>query len=254
MSAGDRAQPAVRQLRGAIEISEALRGGVEIGALLVEESAADAAIESAIALAREKGVPIRKVTAAVIRRMTSTGVASPLLALVGRIPRETLGQVLTRRGSLWLLIEVAYATNAGVAIRTAEGVGADAIAIDAPDFDHAARRSATRASMRADWYMPVFWERATVVLQAARDAGHAIYAVENSGSDAPWEVDLRGPALFIIGGESRGIPATVLAQCDRVLRIPMAGFIPSFNLQIALGVVGVERQRQLSARGRTPPQ
>jgi tRNA G18 (ribose-2'-O)-methylase SpoU len=100
--------------------------------------------------------------------------------------------------------------------------------------------------MRADWYMPVFWSDARDAIQRARSAGYAVYAVENTGDAAPWEVDLSGPVVFAVGGESHGIPEDVLAASDRVLRVPMGGFIPSFNLQIALGVVGVERLRQIS--------
>ena len=82
-------------------------------------------------------------------------------------------------------------------------------------------------------------ERSTLIA-----SGHRIYAIENTGERAPWDVDLTGPALFIIGGEARGIPPPVLAAADAVLRIPMGGFIPSYNLQIPVGVVAAERLRQ----------
>ena len=108
---------------------------------------------------------------------------------------------------------------------------------------------ATRASMRADWYMPVFWSDARDAIARGRVAGHAILSVENSGDTTPWDVDLSGPVLFVVGGEAQGIPQDVLEDSDRVLRVPMGGFIPSFNLQIALGVIGVERLRQIEARG-----
>ncbi len=236
----------VRQIRGAGEIAAALEAGVPIGALLVEEGAKGPEVDAALERARERGVRVRTVSAAVIRRMTSVGEPAPLLALTGRDPDASLDAVLEERGAIWLLQGVAYATNAGVAIRTAEGCGASAIVIDAPHLDHAGRRSATRASMRADWYMPVFWSDARDSIARARAAGYSIFAVENTGDVAPWEVDLTGPALFTVGGETHGIPEDVLAESDVVLRVPMAGFIPSFNLQIAVGVVGVERLRQIS--------
>jgi tRNA G18 (ribose-2'-O)-methylase SpoU len=50
--------------------------------------------------------------------------------------------------------------------------------------------------------------------------------------------------LLVIGGETRGIPAPLLARCDEVLRIPMAGFIPAYNLQAAMAAVAAERLRQ----------
>lgn len=237
---------AVRQIRGAAEISAALDAGEPIGALLVEEGAKGPDVDQTLERARERGVRVRHVSPAVIRRMTSLGEPAALLALTGRDPDASFDDVLEERGAIWLLQGVAYPTNAGVAIRTAEGCGASAIVIDAPHLDHAGRRSATRASMRADWYMPVFWSDARDAIARARAASYSILAVENSGEDAPWEVDLTGPVLFAVGGETHGIPDDVLADADAVLRVPMAGFIPSFNLQIAVGVVGVERLRQIS--------
>ncbi len=239
---------AIRQLRGAAEIDAALDAGQSLGALLVEDAAPEAEVAETLERARACGVPVRRVSTAVIRRMTSSGEPSPLLALRGRDPAASLDAALEREGAVWVLLGVAYPTNAGVAIRTAEGSGADAIVIDAPHFDHAGRRAATRASMRADWYMPVFWSDARDAIARGRKAGKAILSVENSGDTAPWDVDLSGPVLLVVGGEAHGIPQDVLDDSDRVLRVPMGGFIPSFNLQIALGVIGVERLRQIEAR------
>jgi 23S rRNA (guanosine2251-2'-O)-methyltransferase len=102
--------------------------------------------------------------------------------------------------------------------------------------------------MRADWFMPVCWASAREVLDRARDLGHAIVGIEDSGRVAPWEVDLGGAILFVVGGERHGTPHWILERCDVVVRIPMAGFIPSYNLQAAVAVLAAERLRQLGIR------
>ena len=99
--------------------------------------------------------------------------------------------------------------------------------------------------MRADRFMPVFWKPAAEVLGLAREAGRRILALEDVGDAAPWDVDLTGPLLLVVGGERHGIPEAVLAAADGVLRIPMRGFIPSYNLQAAMAGVALERLRQL---------
>lgn len=238
--------PPVRQLRGIAAIAAALDAGRPLGLLLAQHDVEDATLAALVERARAQGVPIRLASASVLRRMTSVGDPAPVLALEGRDPAAPLDGVLALGGALWLLIGVAYPTNAGVAIRTAEGSGASGVVVDAV-WDHVAKRAALRASMRADWYMPVFWEPAGPSIARARAHGHRIVALENTGKRAPWDLDLRAPTLFIVGGESRGIPAEVLAECDEIVRIPMAGFIPSYNLQIAVGVVGTERLRQLAS-------
>jgi RNA methyltransferase, TrmH family len=239
--------PPVHQLRGCAAIAEALDAGRPLGLLLVQHEADDPALAALVERARAQGVPIRVASASVLRRMTSVGEPAPILALEGRDPGAPLDGVLALGGALWLLMGVAYPTNAGVAIRTAEGSGATAVIVDAA-FDHVAKRAALRASMRADWYMPVLWEPAGPSIARARAHGHRIVALENTGKRAPWDLDLCAPSLFIVGGESRGIPDDVLSACDDVVRIPMGGFIPSYNLQIAVGVLATERLRQLESR------
>ena len=59
-----------------------------------------------------------------------------------------------------------------------------------------------------------------------------------------------GRVHFVVGGEARGIPDAILAGCDAVIRIPMPGFVPSYNLQGAVAAVASERLRQLEGNSR----
>ena len=60
----------------------------------------------------------------------------------------------------------------------------------------------------------------------------------------PWDVDLTGDVMLIVGGEHDGVPEAIMEQCDDVVSIPMAGFVPSYNLQAPLAVVALEALRQ----------
>jgi tRNA G18 (ribose-2'-O)-methylase SpoU len=113
-------------------------------------------------------------------------------------------------------------------------------------FSAADRRTALRASMRADRVMPVIWADAGSAIDAARAAGARIVVVEDAGGRAPWQVDLTRPTMLVVGGERDGVPQAVLARADDVVRVSMAGFIPSYNVQAAMAAVAVERLRQLS--------
>ena len=233
----------VQRLAGASSIDAALREGAPISFVLVQVDAKDPAVPSVVARACAAGMPVREVSANVLRRMSQVDPPVEILAWMGREPEADLGQVLAGSGALWLLVGVAYPGNIGMAIRTAEVSGADGIIVDT-QLDHAARRSALRFAMRADWYMPVLWECAETVLAGAAEAGRRIIGVEDVGTQAPWEVDLTGRVLLVVGGETHGIPAAVLERCDCVVRIPTAGFIPSYNLQAAVAAIATERLRQ----------
>jgi TrmH family RNA methyltransferase len=228
-----------RQLAGPEEIEAALAAGEPVRLLLAASDPGDPRVKALCDRARQAGIEVRP-----LWRLGKTDPPSEILALVGRDPRAPMEQVISAGGAAWLLVGIAYPGNTGFAIRTAEVSGADGVFIDS-DFEHEGRREAVRAAMRADRFMPVFWMSALPVVSAARAGGRRVLAIEDVGHRAPWEMALGGPVLFVVGGERHGIPAEVLAKCDDVIRIPMLGFIPSYNLQAAMAAVASERLRQL---------
>ena len=233
------------QLCGPEEIESAFEAGAPVRLILARREPADPRAAAVVERARRAGIAVHEASDASLRRLSKTAPPAEVLALVGPDPGATAEEALAGTGAAWLLVNVAYPGNTGFAIRTAEVSGADCVFVDNA-FDHEARREATRAAMRADRYLPVFWRSAGDVLALARAAGRRIYALEDVGDAAPWDVDLTLPALFVVGGERHGIPDAVLAAADRILRIPMRGFIPSYNLQAAMAGVALERLRQLS--------
>ena len=237
----------VRQIAGARDIDGALQAGVRLGVILVRRVGRSPAVSAVVQRASGIGVRVREVSTEVLRRMSDRHPPAEVLALVGRNPEARLDELLAGAGVVWLLAGVTYPSNAGMAIRTAEVSGADGIVIDT-DFNAAARRFALRISVRSDWYMPVLWHDAKTVLDAAAAAGRQTIGIEHVGTEALWEIDLRGRALLVVGGEAHGIPAAVLSRCERVVRIPMAGFIPSYNVQAAIAATAIERLRQCQSR------
>jgi TrmH family RNA methyltransferase len=237
-----------KKLAGAQAIGAALARGEPLRLIVLDGNAGAEARRALEAPAREAGVPLQTVGTRHFERLRPPGGPGGAVALLGPEKPHTPAEVLARPGPAWLLAGVVYPGNAGMAIRTAEVSGAAGVFVDA-DFDHAQRREATRASMRADRFLPVLWQRSHIVLDAAQAAGRRAIALEDAGTERPWQTDLTGPALFVVGSEHEGIAADVLARCDRVVAIPMAGFIRSYNLQAAVAIVAAERMRQLEAQG-----
>ncbi|HTO55105.1 MAG TPA: TrmH family RNA methyltransferase [Myxococcota bacterium] len=233
----------VRQLAGVPAIERALHAGEDVRLILVADDARSPQLRELVARASDRGIAVRTATRNVLARLSIPRPAEEALALVGRDPAATLEQSLARGGAFWLLVGVAYPGNVGMVIRTAEVSGADAIAIDG-DFDHEAKRAALRASMRADKFMPVLWTAASEVLDRAKSLGHRVLAIDEAGAATHFATDLTGPCVFVVGGENGGIPPAVLARCEQRLRVPMAGFIPCYNLQAAVSAVAIERLRQ----------
>lgn len=238
-------RPVRRQITGGSALASALADDEPVRAVFVAAGAALTVEERrAIECAKERGAVLREIGARAFARLRATPAEERILALTGAAPTASLSEVLAGPGAMWLLVDANYPGNAGFVIRNAEVSGAAGVVIDA-DFDRIARRDAVRSSLRADRLMPVFFDAALPVVEAATAAGRRVVAVEDTGQRAPWEIDLTGPALFVVGGEGSGIPDALLERADEVVRIPMAGFIPSYNLQAAVAAVAAERLRQL---------
>lgn len=233
-----------RVLAGVAAIEAALGAGEDVRVLLVERDDRSEPVARLRALAEARGVELWLGSPGDLRRMSRGPEPSAALAMLGPSPHATLPALMARGGAVWLLAAVSYPSNAGFALRTAEVSGAEGVVLDAR-FNHHARSRVAHVGMGADRMFPVLYESTADALAAARAAGRRVVAIEDSGSKAPWQVDLTGSLLLVIGAERAGISTEVLAGCDQVLRIPMAGFVPSYNLQAAMSIVAGERLRQL---------
>jgi len=235
------------QLFGAGSIGRALDEGRPVRLLLARQGPLSEAASRTLERARAAGIPIRIAGDRELLRLAISREPQELLALVGGDPRASIDDMLEGGGAVWLLVGVTYVGNAGYAIRCAEVSGASGIAIDAR-FSRSAQREACRASMRADRFFPVHFCAAEDLVSRARERGFQVVAIEDVGTSAPWEVDLTGPTLLVVGGEEEGIPESLLHSSDHVVRVPMKGFIPSYNLQAAMAALAGERLRQLHLR------
>ena len=233
------------QLCGTEEVRDAIEKGESISLILAKRDHQNQAVDEIILMAEKSEIRVIEGSENDLWRMArdnSEG-APDILALVGRNPSATFEEVLQSGGLIWMLDGAKYPVNIGFCIRTAEVSGADAVIIDGP-LNNQERSAAKRASMKAHRFIPVFWRKAIESIQLAKQAGFRLIAVEDVGEKTPWEVDLTGNVILIVGGEREGISDEVLSSVDEVIKIPMTGFVPSFNLQAPLSSVAIEAQRQ----------
>jgi len=234
------------QRTGIAEVEAALAAGEPVRRLWLRRGPADEALVRLAAQARERGIPVCEASDADLRRL-SRGEPAPVLALVGRDPEASPEAIFAGPGAKWLLVGAAYPGNVGAALRTIEVAGGAAAFVDA-ELDRAGRKAALRTSMNAERFLPVHWCAANDAVSWARAGGNRVIGIEDVGDRAPWEEDLLAPALLLVGGEDRSLEPALLDRCDVVLRLPMEGFVPCYNLQAAVAAVALERLRQACAR------
>ena len=233
------------QITGLDAVVEALEQGVAIDRVLVDRDHDTAALR---ALCEAAEVPLEEGSTNDLWRMSADG-AQVALALTGRPQSETLEEVMTAGGCVWLFDGVEYSTNLGFAIRTAEVSGADAVLLNVSKT-HEERRTIRRASMRADRFIPVVYTSNDDILEAAKAHGFRIVVAEDVGEKGPWDENLTGDVILVVGAEREGVSDQVLEAADAVVKLPMDGFVPSYNLQVAVSVLAVEALRQRESRGK----
>jgi len=232
---------------GEDEILAAIDNNENITLILVKRDSETTKLQNILEYAESSGIKIIFGSENDLWRMSrdnSQGIPN-VLALVGRNPDSSLQEVFSNGGLVWLLAGAAYPVNIGFCIRTAEVSGASAVIVDA-ELNNPERSAAKRASMKAHRFIPVHWTPGLDAIKMAKKSGFRIIAVEDVGISAPWDVDMTGDIILVVGGEKNGISSEILSESDEIVRIPMSGFVPSFNLQAPLSAVAIEAQRQRS--------
>tara|TARA_B100000085_G_scaffold141987_1_gene129252 strand:- start:4332 stop:4991 length:660 start_codon:yes stop_codon:yes gene_type:complete len=214
--------------------------------LLVLRDVMNAEVDELTELALQRDIPVKKSSESDIWRMsksTENNKIPPILALVGRNPNANIDQILEDGGIIWLLAGAQYPVNIGYTIRTAEVSGANAVFVDG-NLSHKQKKAAKRASMKAHRFMPVHWVEGFDFVRLAKEKGFKIISIEDTGNLHPWESKLTDDVLLVIGGEHYGISEEILSISDQIIRIPMAGFVPSYNLQAPMAIMASEALRQ----------
>ena len=224
------------QITGEADVIKALKNGVDIKLVLVDR---EEDCSEVIQLCEERNIKVTEGSATDLWRMSANG-QQKVLALVEREPSGTLEEVFEREGAIWLFDGVEYAPNLGFGVRTAEVSGATAVIINVSKT-HEERRTIRRASMRATRFIPVVYATTEEILAACN---RRIVVAEDVGGKAPWECDLTGDVMLVVGAENAGVSKEVLDAADDIVRLPMPGFIPSYNLQVAISSLAIERLRQ----------
>jgi 23S rRNA (guanosine2251-2'-O)-methyltransferase len=155
--------------------------------------------------------------------------------------------LLAREGALLVALdEVQDPRNLGAVCRSAEFAGAAGVVIPA-------RRSAEvtavacKASAGAVEHLQVARARNLADwLAEAKAAGFWIWGADAGASQPPWDADLTGPTVLVLGGEGKGIRPRVAATCDGLIALPKLGKIDSLNVSAAAAALLFEAARQRS--------
>jgi len=170
-----------------------------------------------------------------------------VVAEVDPYPYADPNALLRREGALLVALDqVQDPRNLGALCRSAEFAGAAGVVI--PE-----RRSAEvtavacKASAGAVEHLDVARIRNLADwLAEAKEESFWIWGADAEAEQAPWEVDLTGPTILVLGGEGKGIRPRVASACDGLVALPRLGRVDSLNVSAAAAALLFEATRQRS--------
>jgi 23S rRNA (guanosine2251-2'-O)-methyltransferase len=140
--------------------------------------------------------------------------------------------------------------NLGAIVRACDGAGADGLVL--PRHGSAGVTSiVAKASAGAVEHVRI--AMTTNLAELLRRTKHPdlwSYAAEAEGGAAPWEIDMTGGTILVLGSEGSGIRPLVRKLCDAAVSIPQAGRVASLNVAVAAGTLLYEAARQRAVASR----
>ena len=251
----------MEQLEGQICVEAALRARQRRIHLLVLRSSLHAETSGPlIELAEARQIPVKQVSPEELDAMAHGHTHGGVLALCSPRPPLTGEQFLKYLNNcgfplfLLLLEGVDDGQNLGFVLRTAEACGVDAVLLKKHlwDFDGAA---VSRASSGAFERLPLcVFDQAEALLPRISSLGVRMYGCIANAVRTIYQVDLAQSVLIALGGEKRGLSASVRGHCDRFIKIPMLSAAGSLSLSHASAILLAEVMRQrLPVQGPSAP-
>jgi 23S rRNA (guanosine2251-2'-O)-methyltransferase len=235
------------RLIGIHAVEEALRAGRSVDHVLVARGASNPRLQRLVDQCRRAGVPLRFEPREALDRAAGSAGHQGVVARTAAHRYRDLEDVIAPDGepSLLVLLDgVEDPHNLGAIIRSACAAGAGAVVL--PE-----RRSAgltetvAKAAAGALEYLPI--ARATNLnraLEILKERNYWIFGLDERGEKSYDAADYRGRAVIVLGGEGKGLHQLVARHCDVLVKIPVAGPIPSLNVSVAAGIVLFEALRQ----------
>jgi 23S rRNA (guanosine2251-2'-O)-methyltransferase len=180
-----------------------------------------------------------------LERLCGSSDHQGVVAEVDPYPYVGASELLRKENALLVALDqVQDPRNLGAVARSAEVAGAAGLIV--PE-----RRSAEvtavacKASAGAVEHLGIARVRNLADwLAEAKEVGFWLWGADADASQAPWDVDLTGPTVLVLGGEGKGIRPRVASTCDGLVAFPRRGRVESLNVSAAAAALLFEALRQ----------
>jgi len=154
-----------------------------------------------------------------------------------RQPDTSLGQIDRAAAPLWIVAQALRDPgNIGTILRTGDAVGAGGLILIDDSADPFSVE-AVRASMGALFTQAIATARWPEFLSWLRSGEGQLVGTSLKATDDYLAAEYRRPCFLLVGNEQQGLPTDYEAECDLLVKIPMAGRADSLNAAMATAVM-----------------
>ncbi|MHB8984823.1 MAG: TrmH family RNA methyltransferase [Eubacteriales bacterium] len=226
-------------------VEEALSSGWPVEFLAcTEKTAVSPRGELLLQSARSGNIPVLEVDEKLFAGLSDTITPQGVLAVVRQKRQDCTDLIFSGRVPLLLIVDgVQDPGNLGTIVRTADAAGAGGVLLLKGTVD-LYNPKVLRSTMGSIFHVPIVQNLETnQALDVLAAAGAKLFAGLPRAARSLYEVDLRGPAAFLLGSEARG-PGNLAGLNVESISIPLPGRAESLNVAVAAGVLLFEALRQ----------
>ena len=228
-------------------VREALKSGRQLDRVLVAKGAGGQRIQEIVDLCRQAKVSVRFEPKATLDKAAAGASHQGVIAFGSARGYASLEEIGPEDRLVLVLDGVEDPHNLGAILRTANAAGVSAVIIPERRAVHLTETVAKAAAGAVEYVRVVKVPNITRALEDLKKRGFWIYGFDEGGSEEHDRIDYATPTAFVLGSEGKGLHQLVREHCDFLVRIPMAGKIPSLNVSVAAGVVLFEWRRRFRA-------
>lgn len=236
-------------LFGRQTVLEALKAGLPLLSIYLQESASGEIIKEIRARAKEANIPFHTAGKEELEKTVPAQKHQGVMAFVAPFRYSTVAEILDNKRFpeepffLLVLDHLQDPHNVGSLLRTASLSGVDGVVIP-KDRACGITPAAYKASAGALAYIPV----AQVVnlareIDNMKEQGLWIMGADAEGTTPFYEAPLEVPLALVLGSEGKGLSRLVKEKCDFLLQIPTRSTISSLNVAVAGGLITYEVYR-----------
>ena len=233
---------------GTRPVLEALKSGKSIEKIFIQKNQKKEILEK-IKLKLSREVNISYVPKEKLNRITRKN-HQGIICYISPIQYQPLNEIIQRvfeNGKdpfVVILDRITDTRNFGAITRVADASGVDAIII--PEKESAIITSdAIKTSAGALNYVPICKVKSLKkTLIFLKESGLNIISCSEKGNNKIYNSELKSPCCIILGSEKDGISKNLLDQSDKILKIPMNGYVDSLNVSSSASIIFYEVVRQ----------